>query len=89
MEHINKFISNNIKYKRYEKPLRAANVCNIARKQADGRFGVISFRQGLLRLSVKSSPQAASLRAESEKIIAEINKEIGNEAVKEIRFKIE
>ena len=88
MKKISDYLRHNPKYKRYEKPLQAANICNIACRQAKGHFGVISFKQGLLSLSVKSSTQAANLKAQSEKIIADINKKIGNKSVKEIRLKI-
>lgn len=88
MKHIKYYLSNNPRYSRYKKPLEAAHVCDMARRQANGRFGVVSFRRGLLTLSVESPAAAANLNADSEKIIKELNKKIGHKAVERLRFKI-
>lgn len=88
MKKISDFLRYNPRYKRYQKPLEAARICEAARALADGRFGVISFRGGLLSLSVGSSAQAANLSAESEKIINELNKKIGQNIVERLRFKV-
>lgn len=89
MKNIHDLLSHNPRYSRYKKPLEAANVCDTARSVAEGRFGVISFRDGLLTLSVSSSAQAANLHAESFEIIAEINQKLGEEKVERVRFKIQ
>lgn len=88
MDNIKKFLSHNPKYNRYKKPLEAANVCDSARSVAEGRYDVISFRAGLLTLSVTSAAAAANLSLDSEKLKKEINTKIGEEMVKKLRFKI-
>lgn len=89
MDNINNFMRHNPRYNRFKKPLEAAKICDEARALACGRFGVISFRAGLLSLSVGSSSAAANLSAESQNIIDELNKKIGYKAVERVRFKIE
>lgn len=70
------------------KPLEAAEVCDTARSLAQGRFEVVSYKQGLLTLAVSNSSEAGNLQIESQKIIDDINTKIGQEKVKNIRFKI-
>lgn len=87
-KRINNILTRNPRYARLQKPLEAAKVCDIARKLANRRFGVISFKNGLLTLAVNSSAQAGNLQAESQEIIEEINQKIGERRVERIRFKI-
>ncbi len=89
MDKIDKFLARNPKYKGLRKPLKAAEVCGTARKVSESRFGVVSFNDGLLTLAVSSPSQAASVQMESQTIIAEINLELKEEAVKKIRYKIQ
>ena len=88
MKKIGKMLRHNPKYKRMQKPLEAAEVCDVARAISKGRFGVISFKNGLLTVSVQSSAAAANLQAESQEIIDEINQKVGKRVVEKIRFKI-
>lgn len=88
MEHINKFLHNS-KYKGLKKPLQAAEVCDAARKVAKDRFSVVSYNAGVLCLGVSSPAEAANIQAESSSIIDNINKELKDEKVKRIRYKIE
>lgn len=89
MDKISKFLTNNPKYKQLSRPLQAARVCEAGRGVAGGRFGVISFRDGLLTIGVENSSAAANLQAESSQIIEEINQKLDQELVKRIRFKIQ
>ncbi|OGD57082.1 hypothetical protein A2V71_02270 [Candidatus Berkelbacteria bacterium RBG_13_40_8] len=89
MKKIDHFLRHNPKYSRLQKPLEAARICDAARKEARGRFEVVSFKQGLLTVGVSDSSQAANLQAESQMIINEINEKVGERAVKNIRFKIQ
>jgi len=88
MKKIDEFLKHNPKYRALHKPLEAAKICDIARSQSHNRFNVISFRDGLLSLSVSSSAEAANLQAESQKIMAGINMKIGENLVKRLRLKI-
>lgn len=89
MKKLSKFLSHNPKYQRYQKPLEAARVCEAARTMARHRFEVISYKNGLLTVSVQSPAAAGNLQAESTEIVEEINQKIGGNKVKKIRFKIE
>lgn len=88
MENIQNLLHGS-KYTRLSGPLKAARVCEQARVAANGRFNVLSFRDGLLTVGVKNSGEAANLQLESNQIIDNINKELGEEIVKRLRFKIQ
>ena len=76
------------RYRKWQKPLEAAEVCDAARFISEGQYDVISFSRGLLTIACVSSAQAANLQTESEGIMAKINQKIGREAVQKLRFKI-
>lgn len=88
IEKINKMLSNNPRYKRLQRPLQAAEICNIAAQISEGRFRPISFKNGLLTLAVESSGAAANLQSESGQIIDKINHKIGKNIVEQIRYRI-
>lgn len=88
MKKISKFLSENPRYRRLQKPLEAAEICEIARSQSQGLYEIISFKNGLLTVNPRSPAQAATLQVESENIIDKINQKIGRKAVTKIRFKI-
>lgn len=89
MKKVRQILSDNPRYNRYKKPLEAANICDVARAEGKGRFGVISYSRGTICLSVNSPAEAANLQAESQKIIDELNQKLGQEIVKRVRFKIQ
>lgn len=88
MKKIDHDFRHNPRYLKLRKPLEAAEVCDTARSLAQGRFEVVSYKQGLLTLAVSNSSEAGNLQIESQKIIDDINTKIGQEKVKNIRFKI-
>lgn len=88
LKKINKIMGDNPRFKRFQKPLEAANVCQAARALGKGRFEVISFRGGLLTLAVSSGAQASNLQAESETLISEINEKLGKKMVERVRFRV-
>ncbi len=88
LKKISKFLSEDPRYRRLQKPLEAAEICNIARDVAEGQYSIISFSRGLLTVSCTSTNQAAALQPQSQQIIAQINQKLGAAKVKKIRFKI-
>jgi predicted nucleic acid-binding Zn ribbon protein len=89
LDKINKIIGRGGKYNKLRKPLEAAEVCGVSRGLSQGRFEVISFKNGLLTVGVANSSEAANLQMESQKIIELINKKCGKKAILNIRFKIQ
>lgn len=89
MDKVNNILKHHSKYSALRKPLEAAGVCETARVVADGRFSIISFKNGLLTVGITSSAQAMNLQAESPVIIKNINDKIGRKAVEKIRYKIQ
>lgn len=88
MENINNFLSNNAKYIKLSKPLTAARVCETAREGANGRFSVVSFKQGLLTLGVTDPTAGTNLRFIEPEIIEEINTKLGQKMVEKLMFKV-
>lgn len=88
MEGIDKLIKSNSKFKKLVGPLKAAQICDTARDQADGRFTVISFRDGLLTLGAPNSAAANNLKFELENIKEQINQKIDQPWVERIWIKI-
>jgi hypothetical protein len=88
MKKIDHDFRHNPRYLKLSKPLEAANVCDIARLLSRGRFEVVSFKQGLLTISVSNSSEAANLQMENQKLIDEINTKIGRMAIQDIRLRI-
>lgn len=88
MDKIDKFLDRSPKYKSLQKPLEAARVCDAARALANGRFAIVSFKNGLLTVGVANSMEAAEIQSESQKIVKTINEKLGQELVKRLRFKI-
>lgn len=66
--------------------VKAAQICFYAEELNNGRYGVISFSRGILKVSVGSSPAASELEIQKEELIDEINKRLGLEAVKALRI---
>lgn len=88
MDNIKQFLKHNSKFQRLAGPLTAAHVCDTVRALADDRFTVVSFREGLLTLTVESSAAAANLQTELPKLIEEINNKLESKLVEKIRLKI-
>lgn len=88
MDHINKHFQQIPRYARLQKPLAAANVCDAARELGKGRFGVVSFKDGLLTLQANSPSAANNLRMELYQLQKELNTKLKQELVKQIRIKI-
>lgn len=88
MKKISKLLGENPRYRRFQKPLEAAEICEYARQVAQQQYSIISFSHGLLTVSCQTSAQAANLQAESGQIIEKINTKIGEDKVKRIRFRI-
>lgn len=88
MKKINKLLTENPRYRRLQKPLEAAKICDAARELSSGQWSPISFSKGLLTLGVDSSSRAATLQSEKAIIIEKINQKIGERVVEKVRFKI-
>lgn len=88
MDKLENIFKHNSKYVKLSKPLEAAKVCEIARKLAQGHYQIISFKDGLLTIGFQSPGQGANLQTETSKIIDGVNRELKEEKVKKLRFRI-
>jgi predicted nucleic acid-binding Zn ribbon protein len=89
MDKIGKILGGESRLKRFQKPLEAANVCQAAATCVDARYNIISFKNGLLTVAVRSSAEAANLQMKSGQILECINKKLGKDLVKKLRYKVQ
>ena len=89
MDKIGKILGQESRLKRFQKPLEAANVCQAGASCVDARYNIVSFKNGLLAVAVRSSAEAANLQMKSSQILECVNKKLGREAVKKLRFKVQ
>ena len=66
----------------------AARVCALAESVSAGEWGVVSYKDGILKIRAISNDQAYLIKINSEKVIAKINKAIGSPKIKKLVFKI-
>lgn len=89
---MNKDIKNIFKKRLAERGIlsqaQAAEVCDAARKVMGGECRVVSFTGGTLKLSAPDSAKAHLLRLKQQQIIDDVNKELGEDKIKKIRFSI-
>jgi predicted nucleic acid-binding Zn ribbon protein len=88
MDKIDKILTRESRYKRFQKPLEAANICAAGASCVDARYNIVSFRNGVLAVGVRSSAEAANLQMKSGQILECVNKKLGKEIVKRLRYKI-
>ncbi|MGA2666703.1 MAG: DciA family protein [Patescibacteria group bacterium] len=88
MEKINKILGQQSRYKRIQKPLEAASVCQAATSCIEPPYHIVSFKGGLLTVGTRTMAAAANLQMKSVQIIKCVNKKIGRELVQRLRYKI-
>lgn len=64
----------------------SSQICFYAQEYGKGSFEVISYSQGVLKLSCKDSIDAGEVQMMSEEIVDHVNKKIGRKMVKRIRI---
>ncbi len=76
-----------------DKAAAAARVCAVAKEvgeahvsSAGGKFEVISFKNGVLKIAVKSIAAAHMIRLRQKTLILKINEELKSDLVKKIKF---
>lgn len=67
----------------------AAYVCGQAKEIGRGDFVPISFKAGVLKVSVASGAKAHMLRLDQEDLIKKINEKLKSSQVKKIIFRVE
>ena len=71
-----------------QKPLEAAEICDTARVLAQGKYEVVSYKNGLLTLGCFSPMLAAELQSQTLEIIKKLNDKLKRTTVEKLRFKI-
>ena len=88
IENINKILSGQSRFKRFQKPMEAARVCEAGTSCVEPRGKALSFKDGLLTVEVSSSASAANMQMESAEILECINKKLGQDLVQKLKYKV-
>ena len=86
MKQLNDFMWSSLGRKGLKKEAEGAYLCFLATEWGQGRFKAVSFSQGILKLSVCSSPAAQEVQMETEKLSDYLNSKIGRKAVRGVRI---
>lgn len=86
---VSKLLERKIKKKRTSNPLLCSAICYTALKVGDDLFKPISFKDGILSVSVSDSSSAQVVQLSQAQIIEKINQKLGQEIVKKIRIKVD
>jgi predicted nucleic acid-binding Zn ribbon protein len=76
------------RYKRFQKPMQAARVCEAGNTCVSPRGRAVTFKDGLLTVELSSGASAANMQMESAGILECINKKLGQDLVKKLKYKI-
>lgn len=87
-EKINNLVSNRMNKHGFREQAEAARICFEADKLYSHLFNVISFRDGVLTVSVKNNIEAQQIQMQSKKIIDSLNKKLENDIIKRIKFRV-
>lgn len=85
---INQLLPKQLHQKNLHNLAQAAYVCHLADQLAKGRYNAISFKNGVLTLGVKNNFEAIALQSEQMLIILEINKKLGQDSIKRLKYRI-
>ena len=88
MDKIDNFLSENPRFKRFQKPLEAARVCDAAAAVIGTHAKVVSFKLKVLTVAVSSAAARYRLQSDLENFRALINQKLGQESIEKIRVKI-
>lgn len=86
MERVDKIIGRSLAKRGLGKATSGALVCFYAKEWGNGRLEPISFAEGVLKVSVCSSPAAAELQIREIELAEFINAKIGRRLVKRLRI---
>jgi len=82
LEKLNKILLPSLAKKGLGKTATSAMVCFYAEKWGNGRFKAISFSEGLLKLSARSSAQAMELDMQKEDLLNYMKEFVGKKRIK-------
>jgi len=86
---VSKLLEKKIKKRESPNPFLSSAVCWHALKTGKDLFKPISFKDGVLLVSVSDSSSASAVQLSQAQIIEEINQKLGQGIVKKIRIKVE
>jgi len=82
MDKLSKILLPALAKKGLGKATSSAMICFYAEKWGNGRFKAISFSEGLLKLSVKSSSQAMELDMQKGELLEFLKQYVGKKRIK-------
>ena len=84
---INKVVPKIIKSHNLSQAMEAAYICRIAEQTASKEFVPIIFKNGILTIVAKDHIRAQELQLNCQNIITKINRALGKDIVKKLRFR--
>jgi hypothetical protein len=86
MDRLDKVLLESLRKKDYSKATESSQICYYAEEWAKGSFVAISFLNGVLKVSVKSSPAAAELQIKEDDLKDFINAKSRRKIVRQVRI---
>lgn len=86
MEKIDKILAKSLAKKGLSGVTRGAMICFYANEWGNGLFIAISFVNGILKVSVSSSPAAAELQIKEMELLDNLNTRLGKKVVRQLRI---
>lgn len=86
MEKIDKILMKSLAKKGLGKASQSAMICFYATEWGKGLFDTISFSNGVLKVSVSSSPASSNLQIRESELIDYLNAKLGRRSVRQLRI---
>jgi len=86
MEKIDKILSGAMAKKGLTQATQGALVCFYAGEWAKGLFRPISFKSGVLKIAVDSSPAASEIHIKEAELVDYLNQKLGKRSVRFVRI---
>lgn len=87
-EKVDEIIDRRAKYYGLHDQIEAARICFEAKRLYTIQLEPISFKNGILTVSVKKSTEAQELQFKEKEVIKKLNQKIGQEVVKHLKFRL-
>ena len=86
LDHINESLGKRLNQRSLAVTATAAFVCHMANEVSNGRFKVVSFKNGTLTLAASSSAAAQDLKFQQAELLDQINQKLKTSLVKSLRI---
>ena len=85
LDHINESLGKRLNQRSLAVTATAAFVCHVASEVSNGRFKVVSFKNGTLTLAASSSAAAQDLKFQQAELLEQINHKLNHTYITTVR----